>query len=310
MDPLVVARCVGSAFAELVAPYRFLGAPAVEVNGHVDVGGNTADSNLTIAVDAEAFQYWRLNTRKLAAVVRWADDRVSVTNVACEFYGGRLSGEFVLDLPAGSEPRFQFQARGTDFDLHGLLHDAVHATNQLAGTVTGTLVVTNALVNDWTSWQGYGQARMRDGMLWDLPIFGVLSRVMNLVVPGTGNSRATAAQGNYTITRSVIRTDNLEIDAGLARLLYAGTVDFNGNVDARVMAEVLRTTPVLGPLISLVFSPAAKALEFKVTGTLGEPVLKPLYVPGFLLPFLNPVGTVQDLFAPRPNGSGAGRKPD
>lgn len=309
MDPLVAARCIGSEFAGLLAPYRFVGAQAVEANGRVEVGGKTADSDLTIAVEGDAFQYWRFNTRKLAAVVRWANDRVSVTNIACEFYGGRLSGEFILDLPPGSEPRFQFQARGTDFDLQGLLRDAVQATNQIAGTVTGTLVVTNALVNDWTSWQGYGQARMRDGMLWDLPIFGVLSRVMNLVVPGTGNSRATAAQGSYTITRSVIHTDNLEIDAGLARLQYAGTVDFQGNVEARVMAEVLRATPIVGPLISLVFSPASKALEFKVTGTLGEPVLKPLYVPGFLLPFLNPVGAVQDLFTPKPNGPGASRQP-
>jgi hypothetical protein len=129
---------------------------------------------------------------------------------------------------------------------------------------------------------------MRDGMLWDLPIFGVLSKVMNLVAPGTGNSRATAAQGHYTITRSVIRTDNLQIDAGPARLQYAGTVDFHGNVEARVMAEVLRATPLIGPFISLVFSPASKALEFKVTGTLGAPVLKPVYVPQFLLPLFDP----------------------
>jgi hypothetical protein len=310
MDPLVAARCIGPFLEELLKPYRFAAPPAVEVNGLVHAGGTTAGSDLLLAVQGGPFAFWRFNTRNLSTVVRWTGERVGVTNVACEFYGGRLSGEFILDLLDGREPRFNFQARATDFDLPALLHDTVPSTNQIAGTVpstnriagtvTGTIVITNAVVSDWTSWQGYGQARMRDGMLWDLPIFGVLSKVINLVAPGTGNSRATAAQGHYTITRSVIRTDDLQIEAGPARLQYVGTVDFQGNVEARVMAEVLRGTPLIGPFISLVFSPAAKALEFRVTGTLGAPVLKPVYVPHFLLPLFNPLGTMQGLLAPKP----------
>lgn len=308
MDPLVAARCIGPALEETLKPFRFATPPVVEANGHVQAGSPIAGSDLVFAVHGGPFQYWRFNTRNVAAVVRWTGERVGVTNVACEFYGGRLSGEFILNLPEGREPQFDFQARGTDFDLQGLLRDTVQITNRIAGTVTGTIVVTNAFVSDWTSWHGYGQARMRDGTLWDLPIFGVLSKVMNLVAPGTGNSRATAAQGHYTITRSVIRTDDLQIDAGPARLQYAGTVDFQGNVEARVMAEVLRATPLIGPFISLVFSPASKALEFKVTGTLGAPVLKPVYVPQFLLPLFNPLGTVQGLFNPKSATPEAGPK--
>ncbi len=299
LDPMVVARCIGTNVAALLKPYRFATPPQVEVRGQVVTDRSPEGSDLTFAVEGGPFQFWRFQTRRVSAVTRWTVDRVSITNVACEYYGGRLSGEFIFDTPSGAEPRFRFQARGTEFELRDLLHDVLESTNQISGKVTGTLVVTNALLADWSSWHGYGQVRMRDGMLWNLPIFGVFSKVMNAVVPGTGNSRATAAQGTYTISRSVIRTDNLEIAAGPAQLHYQGTVDFHGNVDARVMAEVLHRTPLIGPVISLVLSPAAKALEFKVSGTLADPVLKPLYVPGFLLPFLNPIGTMQQLMGPK-----------
>lgn len=299
LDPLVAARCINPVLEETLKPYRFVAPPTIEANGQVHAGGTTAGSDLRLAVQGGPFAYWRFNSRNVSATVRWTGERVGVTNIACEFYRGRLSGEFVLDLPPGDEPHFNFQARGTDFDLQGLLHDTIETTNHITGTVTGTLVVTNALISDWSSWHGYGQARMRDGMLWDLPILGMLSKVMNVLVPGIGNSRATAAQGHYTITRSVIHTDDLHIDAGPARLQYVGTVDFDGNVEARVIAEVLQTTPVIGPFISLLFSPASKALEFKVTGTLGNPVLKPVYVPRFLLPLLNPIGTVESILSPK-----------
>lgn len=298
VDPLHLAACIGTNLVTTLEPYQFTSPPALTVNGHVQTDAILNGSDLTFAVRGGPFHFWRFNSSQLEATVRWTGHRLTVTNVLAEFYGGRLSGEFLLDLPPDADPPFQFQARGTDFDLRGLLRDTLGTTNHIEGTATGTLVVTNARVSDWRSWHGYGQARLRDGLLWDLPIFGTLSRVLNFVAPGIGNSRATAAQGRYTITRSVIHTDDLEISAGPAQLRLQGTLDFDGEVDARVVAEVLRKTPIVGPLISLVFAPAAKALEFRVTGHLSDPHLKPVYVPGFLLPLLNPLGTLQDLVTP------------
>ena len=40
-------------------------------------------------------------------------------------------------------------------------------------------------------------------------------------------------------------------------------------------------------LVSLAFSPITKALTFKVTNTLGDPRIEPLYVPPFLGSLLN-----------------------
>jgi hypothetical protein len=79
-------------------------------------------------------------------------------------------------------------------------------------------------------------------------------------------------------------------------LAYRGTVDFAARVDARVEAQLLREAAVVGPLVSLVFSPLTKILEFKVGGTIMSPVIEPLYIPKPLLFPLNPVGVIRDIF--------------
>jgi len=93
------------------------------------------------------------------------------------------------------------------------------------------------------------------------------------------------------------------------RLQYRGTVDFQGQVNARAEAELLRDTWLVGPVVSTVLWPVTKLFEYKITGTLGEPKGEPVYlIPKvvflpFQLPF-HPLRTLRGLF---PEGSGSNR---
>ena len=78
---------------------------------------------------------------------------------------------------------------------------------------------------------------------------------------GAGNSRARAASADFVITNGVVYGDNLDIRSAVFRLHYHGTVGMNRKINARVEAELLRDTPVLGRALSLVFSPSAKYLN-------------------------------------------------
>ncbi len=299
MDAGVLARAIGPGVAALLAPYRFAGPTRLRAAGVVPTGAGGPEADLVVDVAGGPFACWRFRLPEVSAAVHWRGGRVSVTNATAAFYGGRLSGGLDADLGAGGEARLHFQAQATEFDLQALLRDVLpESTNRIEGLTTVALIVTEARASDWQSWHGRGHAEMRNGLLWDLPIFGLLSRALNLVVPGLGNSRATAARATFRIERSVIYTDDLAIEAGPARLQYRGWVDFKGRVQARVVAEVLHRTPVIGPLISLVLTPVAMVLEYQVTGTLAAPEIKPLRVPGFLRPLLNPLGTLQNLVSP------------
>ena len=151
-------------------------------------------------------------------------------------------------------------------------------TNHLEGRLSGSLVVTNANTADLQSWNGHGNLNLRDGLIWDIPIFGIFSDVLNGMVPGLGSSRANAGTCTFVITNGVIRSDDLDIRSTGMRLQYRGTLDFQGQVNARVEAEPLRDMWLVGPVFSTVLWPVTKLFEYKVTGSLGDPKAEPVYL--------------------------------
>ena len=139
-----------------------------------------------------------------------------------------------------------------------------------------------------------------------MPVFGLLSKPLDSVMPGLGNARISEGTASFLITNGVVFSDNLEMRAPTTRLQYVGAVDFAGQVNARVRAEPLRDTWVIGPLLRLALWPVTKALEYKITGTLAEPQPEPLYIPKlFYKPFLHPLQTIEDIFTPADSSSNA-----
>jgi hypothetical protein len=93
----------------------------------------------------------------------------------------------------------------------------------------------------------------------------------------------------FGMTNGVMFSDNLEIRSTMMRMQYAGTVDLQNRVNARVTAQLLRDTWVVGPFLSTALWPVSKLLEYKITGTLRQPQSQPVYLPKFLLMPLHPL---------------------
>jgi hypothetical protein len=220
-----------------------------------------------------------------------------LTNVAAAFYGGRADGFADFDFRVPHEGAdYDFGVNLTNVNLHLLAADLSSPTNTLEGALSGQLVVTNADTQDWRTWNGSGHASLRDGLIWDEPIFGIFSPVLNKVSPGLGSSRATQASARFTITNGVIYTGSLEVRTAIAQLQYIGNMDLAGNVNMRVNALLLRNTPVIGWWVSLISTPFTKLFEYHVTGTLKNPKSEPVYVPKFLLMPLHPVRSFEGMF--------------
>jgi hypothetical protein len=190
----------------------------------------------------------------------------------------------------------------TNINLHQFATEVASPTNRLEGLVAGKLVITFADTRDVQSWDGYGALQLHDGLLWDIPIFSILSPLLNAFSPGLGNSRASDATGQFTMTNGVIYSDSLEIRSTMMRLSYTGTTVLReGKVNAHVTAHPLRDTWMVGPLLSTLLWPVSKIFECQVTGTLDNPIAKPILLPArLLLVPLHPFRTVKDFFAPPP----------
>ena len=302
-EPMMVARAIGPKIGRLLEPYHFSEPPTVNVSGRIPLREANSirdldDADMTFeVVKGRQFQWLRLKTPRITGTIHWLGETLLLTNIAAAFYGGDGNGfaDFDFSPPhPGADYHFAFDV--TNVNMQRLMEDVSSSTNKLEGTLAGKLVVTGASTESLQTWDGFGHADLRDGLLWDVPIFGIFSPALNALAPGLGNSRATDAATRFIITNGVFFTDSLEIRSTMTRLQYIGTVDMRQNVNARVNAQLLRDTPVIGPAVSFILSPFTKLFEYQVTGTLQNPKKKPVYVPKiFLLP-LHPIRSVQEMF--------------
>src|SRR5258708_29592605 len=182
-----------------------------------------------------------------------------------------------------------------------MMADLSTQTNNLEGTLSGSVIVNRLTVGDWDTCQGHGNVNLSDGLIWDFPVFGMFSPILNGIAPGLGNSRASAGVGSFVITNGLVRTGDLEIRSSATRLNYRGNVDLRGKLDAQVEAHLLRDVWGVGPIVSTVLWPVTKMFEYKVSGTLAQPRAEPLYfIPKVVLMPFHPFRTLRDLFTVEP----------
>ena len=295
MDVGVITRPIGPKTAKSVSPYRFDNPPEVMVNGYIVVPGPKA-ADMTFKVKGGPFHFSRFNMPSVSALIHWKDDSMVITNFTGQFYEGEIVGWLGADFRPENHTDLNFQLEVTNVNAKPFIQDISLKPKRLEGILSGGLVITYANSTNFNSWQGYGAAKLQRGLIWDIPLFGIMSPVLNTLAPGIGNSKAEEAAGRFTITNSVIRTRDTQIQAQSLRIYYDGTVDFDGRVDATVQASFFRNTWLVGRLLSFALSPVAKILEYKVTGTLSEPKLDPLYIPSFIMAPLRPVRTFKEIF--------------
>jgi hypothetical protein len=295
-EPMVIARAIGPQTAHTVEPFQFRQPPIAYVHGTIPMHGEDA-ADLHFDLDGGPFEWWRFHLPRVVGHVHWRGQHLTLTNVWADFYGGQAAGWAAFDFHPKDDADYQFTMAITNTLLQPLVKDTFLTTNHMEGRLTGSLVVNRANTSDIRSWDGYGDATLRDGLIWEIPIFGVFSGVLNGMSPGLGSSRASAGTCTFGITNGIIRSEDLDIRSTGMRLQYRGTLDFQGQVNARVEAGLLRDMWLVGPLVSTVFWPVTKLFEYKVTGTLGEPKTEPVNIlpKVVLLPFQMPFHPLRTL---------------
>jgi hypothetical protein len=295
-DPRAVARAIGAKAGEVMDPYRFAVPCPAQVNGYAPLRG-LDDADLWFEAQGAPFEWLKLKTSRITGKIHWLGETLILTNLTAAAYGGDAGGFAHFDFHPKSGADFNFIANVRNANLHLLATDLSSPTNHLEGVLSGRFVMTSANSGNWRTWNGYGQANLHDGLIWDVPIFGILSPVLNTIIPGLGSSRATAAVTQFGMTNGVIFSDNLEMRSTMMRLQYAGTVDLQGKVHARVDAQLLRDTWVVGPLLSTALWPVSKLFEYKITGTLQQPQMEPVYIPKVFFMPLHPIRSLEEMLS-------------
>ena len=186
-------------------------------------------------------------------------------------------------------------SRFRDIDLPALAKGVSGKASKLEGLLDGRLTLASPASTNKSALEGRGHIYVHDALLWDIKIFGILTPVLNVLSPGAGYSRARSASAIFTVSNGMVSTDDLEITASGFRLLYRGKVGMDKRIDARVEADLLRDTPLLGPFLSFMLTPLSKLFEYHISGTLQNPVIEPLYIPKGLMMLLRPFHTLKSI---------------
>jgi hypothetical protein len=302
MDPMPVTRAIGRKVAAAIEAYRFHKPPTVYVEGSF-VFDHPETGDMHFLVEGEQFEWGIFKAEKAIGKVDWIGETLSVTNItATAFKGGQLEGWVSVDFRSRPGNNFQIGITYTNLDLHtGLL--SLGKTNGLEGTLSGKINLTEANTKDLDHWKGFGWMQLRDGLIWDVPIFGIFSPILNAIAPGTGSSRAREALASFVITNSIIRSDDLEIHSPAVRINYRGTVDFQQQVNAKVDAQILRDAGSLGHIVSIALQPLTKIFEYKLTGSLENPKSEPVFIPKILMTILRPFNSLRKMLPEKTDSS-------
>ena len=195
-----------------MAPYHFIQPPTVRLEGYVSME-DSEDADMLFEGLAAPFECLQFRVPRVAGRVHWLNNTLTITNVQADFYGGEGTGWAQFIFPVEPGARFSFSVNTTNTNLRLLMDDLTSPTNSLDGRLNLNLVITDANTENPHSWNGFGDAQLRDGLIWAIPIFGVLSKPLDAIVPGIGNSRFSSATANFIIANSVIRSDDLEMRA-------------------------------------------------------------------------------------------------
>ncbi len=294
-DPMVIARAIGPQIVRAIEDYQFARPPRAKVYGVIPLR-NEADADLHFELQGGPFHWWKFNLPQVAGKVHWLGQDLLISDLQAELYQGRATGWATFDFRPRKSANFKFALTTTNTLFEELMADLSKGTNRVEGRLSGSLVVTGANTEDWRTVSGYGSVDLRDGLIWDIPLFGIFSPILNGLAPGLGNSRAKAATCTFTMTNGVVRTDDLEVQSPTMRMQYRGTVDLEGRLNAHVEAGLLRNVWFVGPLVSTVLWPVTKMFEYKLTGDLDQPKTQPVFlIPKIVLLPFHPLRTLKSL---------------
>jgi len=310
LEPMAVAKAIGPKTARALEPYQFLEPPLAHVNGWVQTGPGRNPADLHFVIDGGPFRFSRFNSHDMNGEIFWRGQTMTLTNIVAEFYGGELRGNLVSRFDADRSAALQFRLDTKRTEVAGLMSDILGKSSGLSGRLDGAMDIT-ANSSDWESWKGTARATLKEGYLWELPLIGIFAPVLDRLTPGLGASTFSEGTADFTITDSVVVSRNLELKSALVRLQYKGEVDFEGRIrKGGVVAEALRDTwvigPVLGPLFNLALSPIERMLKFELSGTLNQPKLELKHIPkALLVPFQLPFKVLDELVPDaEPDGRG------
>jgi hypothetical protein len=281
VDPKAIAQMIGPVPMEFMKMFRVEGPARIVAAGKIDYGA-FSKTDLRAEVDAERLGIkWCLPDRTTFDL-QMVGRRIELTNFNASVYGGRFGG-YGSFFPVGSDTnmRYEVTAHAEGISFAQLLKAITREKNpeKHTGELSCSLFVAGFIGEGrGKTATGSGTINIKEGHLFELRVFGELSRILSYIYPGFGSFSQTALTASYVIQDGMVITEDADLEGTVLSLRGKGTYHFNETLDFRVQVMLLRGGPVASVLRLMTF-PVTKLLEFRLLGTVAEPRWRPVNLP-------------------------------
>lgn len=275
-NPSALVPILGPLAADTLRPYRFGPRTVAAGRGLIDIL-QPLNTVLHATGSNDGFGWWKLTADKASADLTITNGVLTIDNGKAELYGGHLQCRATATL--SNDAPYMFDFGYEHIDIQKLLRAIGGKERQVSGYMNGATLIKGHGTND-AAMTGGGKLSIEDGVLLELPLFGIFSRILNDISAGAGTTKATKAEASFIFENAAARTDDMVVEAGAFTMTGRGKVGFDGKLDFRIKGQLLRSIPGLNFLTWLL----SNAFEYKIGGTLNDPSYRPTNFPKEVMP--------------------------
>ena len=283
-DPLATARIIRPSFEDWLQPYA--PAASTDFEGEVRVGYATNKTlELHGHVEGEGRGFRAVVTDHGKCRVDVSAGRVDVSDIEAAWCGGTLTGRVLSDIdPEGSNRLVELELALNEAELPRLLslRGGSFDADAYSGRVGGTLVLSADTRSFVESVQGHGTIRIRDCDLFSTRLGAGLARYLGKLHPALGPGAGQKLDVSYTVSGKTLRIEDLALGGRFSHIQGTGTCTLDGELRLRVQVKLLHEG-LTARAVQLLTLPVTKLLEFECTGTVDQPVWRPINAPQNIL---------------------------
>jgi hypothetical protein len=282
LPPYALAQMIDPFIEQLVRHFRFAGPLQAVGWGTVGLSAHAADE-MDLMIEARDAGWGKFLAEHCALDLRRVGEQTEITDMRGAIYGGRFDARAsIFPVQNGPGLHYETEASVAQVDFGRLLEVlAGKSAAPYAGRLSAHLELAGAIgAGQGSSARGRGWVAIRDGHVFQIPLFGGLSDFLARLIPGMGALlRQTDVQAEFVVEDGKIRSDEILIEGDVFSLVGRGAYALDGALDFNVQVKLLRQDNWAADVFRFMTQPFSKLLEFHLGGTLAAPRWRPVNIP-------------------------------
>lgn len=283
LQPLSAAALAGPFVQRLLSHFYFDGPVKVGIEGQVGFRSDTHEkTQLAFHVDGNNMGALTLRAESLSFDGFVTGPDILLTNMTGKVFGGDFAGTLAIQTRGqGLPPTFLWSGGVHRANLDALLRNLRQKDDSpFEGLLSFRFDMEGQGGDRWKeSLRGKGQARIREGDLFRIPLFLGLSNLLSKLYPGLGYIKQSDLDMPFTLRQGVLHTHSLSIRGAAISLRGDGSYslpedDFDMDVEVQLLEEGF-----IASVVRLITMPVTKLFEIHLSGPLATPAWRPKNLP-------------------------------